>query len=81
MTVITLLDNIDQPFPEHIMFRQRTIIFGECCISASGPHLWNTLPNDLQHEEMNYEYLTQQLKTYLLDVMALCDLLKICAFK
>jgi len=39
--------------------------FGDRSFSASGPHLWNTLPTDLRQSEMSYERFKRQLKTYL----------------
>ena len=39
--------------------------FGDRSFSASGPRLWNALPNDLRQAEMSCEHFRRQLKTYL----------------
>jgi len=60
MTVISLLDYFDQPIQEHMHNR-----FSDRSFTASGPHMWNTLRNDLRRAEWSCEHFKRQLKTYL----------------
>jgi hypothetical protein len=39
--------------------------FGDRSFSASGPHLWNTLPKALRQPDISYEQFKRQLKTFL----------------
>ena len=39
--------------------------FGDRSFTASGPHLWNSLPKDLRQADLSYEHFKRQLKTHL----------------